>query len=88
MNGGSRSAETPTSKNCVNHAAPANLPCAKVGTEESNSSVSSLAAAPLRRLFEKKDKSSQAAGAMILRDVAAGFNDQRIPTARVLERLG
>jgi hypothetical protein len=30
----------------------------------------------------------QAAGAMILRDVAAGFNDQRIPTARVLERLG
>ena len=29
MNGGSRSAETPTSKNCVNHAAPANLPCAR-----------------------------------------------------------
>jgi hypothetical protein len=24
---------------------------------------------------------------MILRNVAAGFNDQRIPTARVLERL-
>jgi hypothetical protein len=87
MNGGSRSAETDIEE-LREPCRTCEFALRKVGTEESNSSVSSLAAAPLRRLFEKKDKSSQAAGAMILRDVAAGFNDQRIPTARLLERLG
>jgi hypothetical protein len=89
MNGGSRSAETGIEE--------LREPCRtyefalrKAGTEERSPTAAPprLPQRPCGAYSNKRIRALQAAGAMILRDVAAGFNDQRIPTERVLERLG